>query len=77
MCHDWPGAREPHAPGPIADANPAIQPLIKNFNEEGIILGTEEVPDVEKQTQVDTPAGPGVDQMADRAVSKGLQPDFK
>ena len=61
----------------IYDANPAIQPLIKNFNEEGIILGTEEEPDVEKQTQVDTPAGPGVDQMADRAVSKGLQPDFK
>jgi hypothetical protein len=61
----------------IYDANPSLQPLIKNFNEEGIILGTEEESDVEKQTQVKTQPGPSIDQMADRAVSKGLQPDFK
>lgn len=61
----------------IYDENPSIHPLIRNFNEEGIVLGTQEEPEKAAQEPQEIPAGPSVDQMADRAVSKGLQPDFK
>jgi hypothetical protein len=56
--------------------NPSIQPLIRNYSEEGgVILGTGEEPE-QDQTQTPVPDGPSVDQMANKAVSKGLQPDF-
>jgi hypothetical protein len=61
----------------IYDSNPSIQPLIKNFNKDGIILGTDKDPDVDKQTDVDTPPGQSIDKMAKRVVSKGLQPDLE
>ena len=47
----------------IYDANPSIQPLIRNYNEEGIEFGTKEESE-KTQQQVDVPDGKSVDQMA-------------
>lgn len=53
----------------IYDNNPAIQPLIANFNQDGIVLGTKtEVPDQPDQG-VDVPKGPSVDSMAASGVN--------
>lgn len=61
----------------IYDENPSLHPLIRNFNEEGLILGTQEEPENTEQEPMDIPKGPSIDQMANHAVGQGLQPDFK
>lgn len=59
----------------IFDKNPSLHPLIRNFNEDGLILGTQEEPENTKQDQVEVPKGPGVDQMAHSGAQK-LSPDI-
>lgn len=60
----------------IFDQNPDLKPYVRNFDENGIILGTKQEPEQDEQP-VDVPKGPSIDQMASSAVKKGLQPDFK
>lgn len=59
----------------IFDKNPSLHPLIRNFNEDGLILGTEEEPESTKQDPMEVPKGPGVDQMA-RSGAQKLSPDI-
>ena len=47
----------------IYDENPGLQPLIKNFNDQGITLGTKDDPEKDPNA-LDIPDGPSVDQMA-------------
>lgn len=56
----------------IYDENPQLQPIIKDFNEKHIVLGTKVDADDEQMTpDFDIPAGgKSVDQMAHHAVSK-------
>lgn len=52
----------------IYDENPQIQPLIQDYNDQGIVLGTKtEAPGDQSQMQI--PTGPSVDQMAHSAVT--------
>ena len=55
----------------IYDENPSLEPLVQNYNDQGIILGTKEQADKEGG-QLDRPTGKSVDQMAHNVVSKGL-----
>jgi hypothetical protein len=59
----------------IFDENPSLHSLIRNFNEDGLILGTDEEPESTEQDQMDVPQGPGVDQMAHSGAQK-LSPDI-
>ena len=52
----------------IYDENPEIQPLIQNYNDQGIVLGTKTQAD-DDQPQMDVPTGKSVDQMAHNAVN--------
>ncbi len=61
----------------IFDRNPELKPYVRNFNQDGIELGTQEEPLKSPDEVVPTSTGSSIDQMANRAVSKGLQPDFK
>jgi hypothetical protein len=61
----------------ILDINPELKPYVRNFNQDSIELGTKEEPLKSPNEVVPTSTGPSIDQMANRAVSKGLQPDFK
>ena len=51
----------------IYQSNPSVQSIIQNYNEEGIIVATDEI-DPEDQEQIEQPTGPGVDQMASSAA---------
>jgi hypothetical protein len=51
----------------LYQGNPSLKSVVKNYNEEGIILSTKEQPEGEEPT--DVPAGPSVDQMAHNAVN--------
>lgn len=56
----------------VFDSNPALKSVVKNFDENGIVLATEkDAPNDEEP--VDVPPGPSVDQMAHSAVAQGLQ----
>lgn len=53
----------------IYDENPTIQTLVKDFNNQGITLGTHS--DIEQDAQTSAvPGGKTVDQMAHRAVKR-------
>ena len=51
----------------IYQSNPSVQAIIQNYNEEGIVVATDEI-DPEDQEQIEQPAGPSVDQMAASGV---------
>lgn len=53
----------------IYDENPQIQPLIQNYNDQGIVLGTK-TQDEKPANQIDIPDGKSVDQMAHNVVNK-------
>jgi hypothetical protein len=59
----------------IFDENPSLHALIRNFNEDGLILGTDEEPESTEQDPMEVPKGPGVDQMA-RSGAQKLSPDI-
>ncbi len=54
----------------IYDENPSLAPLIADYNEEYIILGTDDK--TMPQSKVTIPAGPSVDQMASRGAAKHM-----
>jgi hypothetical protein len=51
----------------IYQTNPSVQAIIQNYNEDGIIVSTDEV-DPEDQEQIEQPTGPSVGQMASSAA---------
>jgi len=55
----------------IYDANPDIQPLIKNFDDKGLTLATK-TDSEEPMTGGEEPADGEVDQMAQRATDNAL-----
>lgn len=56
----------------IYDENPQLEPLIRDYDDQGIILGTKEEPDDYKEEPIDIPTGPSVDQMASSAAKDHL-----
>lgn len=54
----------------IYDENPSIAPLVADYNQEYIILGTDE--ETMPQSNLGTPAGPSVDQMASQGAAAHL-----
>jgi hypothetical protein len=54
----------------IYDENPSIAPLIADYNEEYIALGTED--ESQSTGNTDIPTGPSVDQMASRGAAAHL-----
>lgn len=52
----------------IYDENPQIQALIGDFNDQGIVLGTD-AQAANSQSPMQIPTGPSVDQMAHSAVT--------
>jgi len=55
----------------IYDENPQIQPLIQDYNDQGIVLGTNANADA-SQSQMQIPTGKSVDQMASAGASSHL-----
>ena len=53
----------------LYDENPELQPLIQDYNDQGITLGTKVQSDQDAQP-IGIPTGKSVDQMAHNAVSK-------
>jgi hypothetical protein len=51
----------------VFKGNPSLKSVVKNYNEDGIILTTDVPPAKDEPT--DVPAGPSVDQMAHSAVN--------
>ncbi len=51
----------------LYQSTPSIQAIIQNYNEDGIVVATDEV-DPEDQEQLQRPEGPSVDQMASSAA---------
>ena len=56
----------------IYDSNPALKAVVKNFDDDGIVLSTDIEPPND-EAPIEVPAGPSVDQMAHSAVAQGLQ----
>jgi len=54
----------------IYDENPSIAPLIADYNQEYIILGTDE--ETMPKSNLETPEGPSVDQMASQGAAAHL-----
>jgi len=54
----------------IYDENPELQPLIADYNEEFITLGTDE--EQQSTGSTDIPTGPSVDQMASQGAAAHL-----
>ena len=54
----------------IYDENPSIAPLIADYNQEYIILGTDE--ETMPKSNLGTPEGPSVDQMASQGAAAHL-----
>lgn len=55
----------------VYDENPQIQPLIRDYNDQGLVLGTKEEPEGSEGTS-DVPDGPSVDQMASSGAQQHL-----
>ena len=55
----------------IYDENPDIQPLIADYNDQGIILGTD-IQSEKDQDQLEVPTGKSVDQMASSGARNHL-----
>jgi hypothetical protein len=55
----------------IYDANPQLAALIRNYNDQGIVLGTKKEPEGNKEI-TDIPDGPSVDQMAHSGAQQHL-----
>lgn len=53
----------------VYDENPGLQPLVRNYDENGIQLGTKEAPAGGDEEPMDIPTGPSVDQMASSGVN--------
>lgn len=54
----------------IYDENPAIAPLIADYNQEYIVLGTDD--EAMSTSKVEVPTGPSVDQMAKQGATAHL-----
>jgi hypothetical protein len=52
----------------VFKGNPSLKSVVKNYNEDGIILSTD-VPPEDTGEPTDVPPGPSVDQMAHSAVN--------
>jgi hypothetical protein len=57
----------------VYDKSPDLQALVKNFNEEGIVLGTKAEQKPEDSPVIPTPKGPSVDTMAHQAANYNPQ----
>ena len=55
----------------VYDENPQIQPLVRDYNDQGIVLGTKVEPEGSEET-TDVPDGPSVDQMASSGAKQHL-----
>lgn len=56
----------------VYDLNPQLQPLIANYDEQGIQLGTKVKPAGAEKAPMDVPTGPSVDQMASSGAKAHL-----
>ena len=56
----------------IYDENPQLTSLIRNYNDQGIVLGTKKEPAKDEKEPMDIPDGPSVDQMASSGAQKHL-----
>jgi hypothetical protein len=55
----------------VYDANPQLAVLIRDYNDQGIVLGTKKEPEGSEETS-DVPDGPSVDQMASQGAQQHL-----
>ena len=55
----------------VYDANPQLASLIRDYNDQGIVLGTKKEPEGSEQP-TDIPTGPSVDQMAHSGAQQHL-----
>ena len=62
------GAIDYNAFDRIYQSNPSVQAIIQNYDEDGIVVATDEV-DPEEQEKIERPEGPSVDQMASSGVA--------
>ena len=53
----------------IYQRNEELQALIRNYNEDEVVLGTRKEPEPKEQEPIDVPNGKSVDQMAHRAAN--------
>jgi len=56
----------------IYDNNPQLQPLIRDYNDQGLVLGTKKEPEGSEQSSSEVPDGPSVDQMAHSGAQQHL-----
>jgi hypothetical protein len=56
----------------VYDENPQIQPLIRDYNDQGLVLGTKEEPEGGEEQSTEVPDGPSVDQMASSGAKQHL-----
>ena len=56
----------------IYDSNPQIQPLVRDYNDQGLVLGTKEEPEKSQEEPTKVPDGPSVDQMASSGAQQHL-----
>jgi hypothetical protein len=52
----------------IYQSNTDLQALVRNYNEDEVVLGTQKEPEPDEQEPIDVPNGKSVDQMAHRAT---------
>lgn len=50
-------------------SNPELQALVRNYNEDEVVLGTKKEPEPKDNGDLKTPTGPSVDQMAHKAAN--------
>jgi hypothetical protein len=55
----------------LYDTNPQLASLIRDYNDQHIVLGTKKEPEGSKETS-DVPDGPSVDQMASSGAQQHL-----
>jgi hypothetical protein len=56
----------------VYDENPQIQPLIRDYNDQGLVLGTKAEPETSQEEPTEVPDGPSVDQMASSGAQQHL-----
>ena len=56
----------------VYDENPQLAALIRDYNDQGITLGTKKEPEGYEETPTDIPDGPSVDQMASSGAKDHL-----
>lgn len=61
------GAIDYNAFDRLYQSTPSIQAIIQNYNEDGIVVATDEI-DPDEQEKIEKPEGPSVDQMASSAA---------